>query len=162
MKLFILALASATLLVNSPASAQEAAQEAVKEAVTQEQAQAESPADPTYDERIALAKKMHELRPVREQVEQAINQYAQTRPQGERESFKSTMRNVFNMRALEKISIDAYAETFTAPELSAMVEYYSKPEAISAGEKFDNYAGIVYPEIVRMLDRAAIRVRTGE
>jgi len=153
MKLFILALTAATLLVGVPSIAQEAAKE---------EAQVEAPADPTYDERIALAKKMHELRPVREQVEQAINQYAQTRPQGERESFKSTMRNVFNMRALEKISIDAYAETFTAPELSAMVEYYSKPEAISASDKFGNYAGIVYPEIVRMLDRAAIRVRTGE
>lgn len=153
MKLFILALATATLLMNAPSFAQEAAKE---------EAQVEAPTDPTYDERIVLAKKMHELRPVREQVEQAINRYSQTRPEGERESFKSTMRNVFNMRALEKISIDAYAETFTAKELSAMVEYYSKPEATSASEKFDNYAGIVYPEIVRMLDRAAIRVRTGE
>ncbi len=152
MKLFILAFAATTLFMNSPVIAQEGTEET----------KAEAPADPTFDERVELAKKMHELRPVREQVEQAINQYAQSRPQGERESFRSTMRNVFNMKALEKISVDAYVETFTAPELRAMVDYYSKPEAISASEKFGNYANLVYPEIVRMLDRAAIRVRTGE
>ena len=118
--------------------------------------------DPTYDERRQLAAKMHELRPVRDQVEMAIDQYAQSRPASERESFKVAMRNVFNVKALEKISVDAYAETFTVKELRAMVEYYSKPEAISASDKFSDYANIVYPEIVRMLDRAAIRVKTGQ
>lgn len=118
--------------------------------------------DASYDERMELAKKMHELRPVRAQVEEAINQYANTRPQNERESFKSAMRNVFNIKALEKISLDAYVDTFTVEELRAMVEYYSKPEAKSASLKFNNYAAILYPEIMRMLDRAAIRLRTGE
>lgn len=118
--------------------------------------------DVSYEERMALAKKMHELRPVREQVEEAINQYANTRPVEERESFKSAMRNVFNIKALEKISLDAYVETFTVEELRAMVEYYSKPEAKSASEKINNYAAILYPELMRMLDRAAIRVRTGK
>ena len=149
-RLFLLPLAVFTLMVQMPAFAEdEAAAPAVAE-------------DPTYEERIALATKMHELRPVREQVDHAIAQYAQSRPEGERESFKSAMRNVFNIKALEKISIDAYAETFTVEELRAMVEYYSKPEAISASDKLNSYAAIVYPEIVRMLDRAAIRVRTGE
>ena len=118
--------------------------------------------DPTYDERIELATKMHELRPVRAQVDGAIEQYALTRPESERISFKSAMRNVFNIKALEKISIDAYAETFTVEELRAMVEYYSKPEARSASDKINAYAEIVYPEIIRMLDRAAIRLKTGE
>lgn len=85
-----------------------------------------------------------------------------SRPEGERETFKTAMRNVFNVTALEKISTDAYAESFTVEELRAMVEYYSKPEAISATEKFQNYANIVYPEIMRMLDRAAIRIKTGQ
>ena len=118
--------------------------------------------DLTYEQRIVLATKMHELRPVRAQIDHAIAQYAQTRPEAERASFTTAMRNVFNVKALEKISIDAYAETFTLEELEAMVEYYSKPEARSASDKIGAYSAIVYPEIMRMLDRAAIRVKTGE
>ncbi|MFK7839012.1 MAG: hypothetical protein AB8B83_01670 [Bdellovibrionales bacterium] len=153
MKYLIVSLLSIGLLVSHQAVAQE--QDA--------SAEISAPAlDPTFEERVKLAKKMHELRPVRAQVEQAINQYAQVRPQAERETFKTAMRNVFNVKALEKISVDAYADTFTVEELRAMVEYYSKPEAISASNKFSDYANIVYPEIVRMLDRAAIRVKTGQ
>lgn len=117
--------------------------------------------DATYAQRLELAKKMHELRPVSEQVNTAIDQYAQTQPENQREAFKTAMHSVLNTKALEKISVDAYADTFTLPELEAMVEYYSKPEARSASDKFDDYAKIVYPEIVQMLDRAAMRVKTG-
>lgn len=113
------------------------------------------------DRRRALAEQMHKFRPVREQINRAIDQYAQTQAPNQREGFKTAMRNVLNYRALEKISTDAYAETFTLKELEAMVEYYSKPEARSASDKFDAYAGIVFPEITRMLDKALIRVRTG-
>lgn len=155
MKYLILSLLSISLFVSHHTLAQEQGQDTP--------AETSAPAeDPTYEERVELAKKMHELRPVREQVEQAINQYAQVRPQQERETFKTAMRNVFNIKALEKISVDAYADTFTVEELRSMVEYYSKPEAISASNKFSDYANLVYPEIVRMLDRAAIRVKTGQ
>jgi len=159
MKYLLTALIACAFMVASPSSAQDS------EPATQEsnaEMMAEIAKDPTYEERMKLASKMHELRPVRDQVELAINQYANSRPQNERESFKTAMRNVFNIKALEKISTDAYAETFTVQELRAMVEYYSKPEAASASNKFSDYAGIVYPEIIRMLDRAAIRVKTGE
>jgi hypothetical protein len=66
-----------------------------------------------------------------------------------------------NYEALEKISIDAMAETYTVAELEAMNEYYSKPEAKSAQPKYSNYANKVFPEITRMLDEAVMRVRTG-
>ena len=154
MKYSILALATLLLFIQLPAHAQEA--EAPSEVV--------SPVadDPTYAERLELAEKMHELNPVRSQVYGAIDQFALRRPAEEREAFKSSMRNVFNIKALEKISVDAYAATFTVEELRAMVEYYSKPEAKSAGEKLANYNALVYPELMRMLDRAAMRIRTGK
>jgi len=158
MKRLLAVLITITMLSNAPSFAQD---EAKSDDTTQAQASAEA-VNVTYDERVELAKQMHELRPVRDQVEGAINQYAQTRPPAERESFKTAMRNVFNVKALEKISVDAYAETFTVEELRAMVEYYSKPEARSASAKTAQYGAIVYPEIVRMLDRAAIRLRAGE
>ncbi len=117
--------------------------------------------DPDYARKLELSQKMHEFRPVADQVNGAIDRYAETQVPSERETFKTAMRNVFNYKALEKISIDAYVETFSLPELEAMVEYYSKPEARSASEKFDQYAAIVYPEIVKMMDKAAMRVKTG-
>lgn len=156
MKLFILALATITVFLGAPSFAQDTAD--TPKAVEAE----DTSQDATYDERVTLAKEMIKIRPVREQVESAINQYAQTRPPAERDSFKTAMRNVFNIKALEKISTDAYVDTFTVQELRSMVEYYSKPEAKSATEKFGDYAGIVYPEIIRMLDRAAIRLKAGE
>lgn len=142
MKYLISALVVLILAFNLPAIAQEG--------------------DSAIDKRIELAEKMHELRPTRDQVYTAIDQFAQSRPEAERDGFKAAMRNAFNVKTLEKISINAYAETYTVEELEAMVEYYSKPAAISAAAKSEDYASIVYPEIIRMLDRAAMRVRTGK
>ena len=112
--------------------------------------------------RYELAREMHKLRPTRDQVYAAIDQMAQAQPESEREAFRTAMRNILNYEAIEKISIDAMAETYSEKELTAMVEYYSKPEALSAAQKDPQYAQKVYPEIVRMLDQAMMRVRTGK
>ena len=53
------------------------------------------------------------------------------------------------------------AEIYTLPELEAMVEYYSKPEAKSAAEKQEAYQDKVGPEITKMLDKALMEMRTG-
>ena len=113
--------------------------------------------------RVELSKQWHKLMPVpvREQVNAAIDQSAQSQPENTREIFKANMKNALNYDALEKISIDAMAETYSATELEAMVEYYSKPEAKSAQAKYDAYANKVFPEIRRMLDQALMRARTG-
>ena len=118
-------------------------------------------ADPDLNAKLALAKKMHELRPTKDQVYAAIDQIAQSQPVAQRDAFVQAMRGVLNYQAIEKISIDAMAETYTLPELQAMVDYYSKPEAISAAAKDQAYGQKVYPEIMRMLDAAMMKVRTG-
>lgn len=111
--------------------------------------------------RAALAKKIHDLRPTRDQVYTAIDQAAAAQPPDEREAFRTAMRNVLNYKAIEKISIDSMVEVYTEGELQAMYDFYSKPEAKTAGAKDDLYTGKVYPEIMRMLDEAMMRVRTG-
>lgn len=119
-------------------------------------------ADDGFEARLEIAKQIQEVRPVKEQVDNAIEQYLSTQvapPQ--RESYRRALQKVVSYRALEKISADAYAETFTEEELSAMYEYYKKPESISAAKKVPQYTAIVLPEIARMLDRAMMRVRTG-
>jgi hypothetical protein len=115
------------------------------------------------ERRIELAKEWHKIMPVsvRQQIDTAIDQVAQSQPEDSREVFKANMKSVLNYEALEKISIDAMAETYTVAELEAMNEYYSKPEAKSAQPKYSNYANKVFPEITRMLDEAVMRVRTG-
>ncbi|MGH1399089.1 MAG: hypothetical protein ACRBCT_07740 [Alphaproteobacteria bacterium] len=110
---------------------------------------------------LELAQKMHEFRPVAGQVEGAVEQFAQRQPEAQRAAFKTAMLSVLNVEALEKKSVQAYVDTFTLPELEAMVEYYAKPEARSASDKFNDYAAIIYPEIIKMLDSAAMRVKTG-
>ena len=108
-----------------------------------------------------LAKEMNEYRPVQDQVEIAIDQIAQQFPDGDRAAFKSFMRNHLDFQAIEKISVDAMADTFTVEELKAMVEYYAKPEARSASEKLQGYQEKVSPEIIRMIDKVMMKARTG-
>lgn len=113
------------------------------------------------DRRIELAKQWHQYISVRDQVDAAIEQAAQGQPEKDREAFKSAMRSALNYQALEKISVDALVDTYTEAELQAMVDYNSKPEAQSARKKEPEYAKKVYPEIVRMLDKAMMQARTG-
>lgn len=119
-------------------------------------------ADEGFKTRLEIARKIQGVRPVRDQVDNAVEQYLQSRvPPQQRESYRRALQNAVSYKALEKISVDAYAETFTEKELSSMLEYYQKPESISAARKVPQYSNIILPEIVRMLDRAMMRVRTG-
>lgn len=126
--------------------------------MAQEEA-ASSEAD--FAERLVLAEQMEDLRPIKTPVDKAIETYVQGVAPDQQETYRNALRNVLNYAALKKISVDSYAETFTKAELQAMVDYYSKPEAVSAADKSDDYAAMVYPEIVRMLDKAMMRIRTG-
>ena len=121
----------------------------------------ESDQQADFERRLELAEQLQEFRPAREQVDNAIDQYVSRISPQRRETYRAALKNILNYKALERISIDAYADVFTAEELTAMVEYYSKPEARSAADKFDEYGAQVYPEIVRMLDQAMIRAKTG-
>lgn len=114
-----------------------------------------------FERRHEIATEMHKLRPAKDQVDAAIETVSRKLPQAQRETFKMSMRNALNYNAIEKVSINAMAETFTLAELEAMLEYNKKPEAISANQKFDDYQKKVGPEIVRMIDKAMMRVRTG-
>lgn len=116
----------------------------------------------SLERRLELATKMHSFRSSRELVDNAITQVAnQSYAPGEREAFITAMHSILNYKVLEKIAIDAMAEIYTEKELEAMVEYYSKPEAISASDKTEEYYERVVPEITKIIDKAMMRVRTG-
>lgn len=127
----------------------------------EQQAAAPSADEAALQRRLELATEIQELRPAKERIESAIERYTARIEPAKREVYRSALRNVFNYKALEKISIDAYADIYTEDELKAMLEYYRKPESKTAAEKTGQYADRVYPEIIRMLDRAMMRVKTG-
>lgn len=115
----------------------------------------------TLAKRLELAQKMHEIRPTRDQVDNAIRRASESVPAKDKEAFIAAMSTILNYKAIERISIDAMAEVYTVAELEAMIEYYSKPEAKSATSKVRDWAAIVQPEINRIIDKAMMRVRTG-
>jgi|GEM_PF-5610078 len=115
-----------------------------------------------FERKVELATKMHMFRPSKTQVDIAIAQIASRYPLTQAESFKSAMRRILNYKAIEKISIDAMVETYSTAELEAMVEYYAKPEAQSAAEKYQSYAGKVQPELIKMIDKAMMRLKAAE
>jgi hypothetical protein len=123
-----------------------------------------APAEPADDNaaRTELAIKMHEIWPVGTRVEEAIKMVAQNIPEGEREAFKARMRKAIDQKTLEQESVAAMAKTFTADELKAMVTFYGSPEGRSISAKTDDYMKILQPVMVKMLDGALLKMRTGE
>ncbi len=127
-----------------------------------EAAKAELEDETTLAAKIALAKKIHQIRPTRVQVDSAVKRASLSLPERDRGNFVNAMKSVLNYNAIEKISIDAMVRTYTLVELTSMEEYYSKPEAKSATQKTLFWASEVQPEIVRMIDKAMMRIRTGQ
>lgn len=158
MRILLILLSFTVLTVGGFSAGAFAQEEAAAEGATQESTAKDAE---DFEQRYAIAREMHKLRPVRTQVDNAIETVANRLPPAQRENFRMSMKNVLNYNAIEKVSINAMAETFTLAELEAMLEYNKKPEAISANEKFGDYQAKVGPEIVRMIDKAMMRVRTG-
>lgn len=112
-------------------------------------------------ERLALSKEYHKLRPVKPQVDQAIEVVAKQLPEVDRKVFTARIKQALNYKAIETFSVEAMAEIFTVDEFKAMISYYSKPEAQSAAEKLPQYQQKMGPEIIKMLDRQLMEMRTG-
>ncbi len=144
---------------NDEQKVQDAHLSAVEKGIAE--AEAELLDDDLLRKKLSLAKKMHKIRPTSEQVDSAVARASLGLPVRDRENFVMSMRSILNYNAIEKISIDAMVSTYTLVELKSMVEYYSKPEAQSASKKIFFWGGKVQPEIVNMIDKAMMRLRTG-
>lgn len=114
-----------------------------------------------YDQRLALAQELHKVLPAMDQVNRAIEKIAKTLPEDDQDKFRDRMEAAIDAEKIEKTSINAMAEVFSAEELQVMIAYYSKPEAKSISEKMPVYQSLVQPEITKMLDAALLALRTG-
>ncbi len=127
-----------------------------------EQAKSELDDEKILARKMELAKEMHKIRPTRNQVDAAVLRASFAFPRSEQAKFINAMSSMLNYNAIERISIDAMLETYTLKELESMVEYYSKPEAKSASMKVSHWAELVQPEVTNMIDKAMMRIRTGQ
>lgn len=153
---FVLSLALLSLLA-APAMAQEDGTPVSADDVVA--APASSDAD--GDQRLALATRMHEIWPVSTRVEEAIDLMAENVPDGERDSFKTKMRRAIDKSELERESVTAMAAVYTEAELQAMVQFYGSAEGRSISAKTDDYMKLLEPIMVKMLDSALLKLRTG-
>lgn len=117
--------------------------------------------DPDYVQKVELAKKMHQIRPAKAQVQEAIDQVSRNLSPIERDKFIKMVDKAFDYAKLEKLSLDTMVETFTVAELQKMVDYFGSPEAKSIAQKLPKYQEKIQPEIIRMMDAAMIVDRTG-
>ncbi len=111
--------------------------------------------------RLKLSKEIHDLKPVKPRIDKTIDSISKKLKESDQRSFAATVKRILNYKIIETSSINAMAEIYTAAELAAMLEYYKKPEAISAAEKQEEYQEKVSPEITKMLDKALMEMRTG-
>ena len=136
-------------------------QESVEEEVLSDDATAES-SENLQEIKRSLAQRMHDLRPTRDQVREAVKTISVNLPENEREVFLNHVLESVDFNQLEQQSVNAMIEVFTMEELERMVAYFSTPEAKSISEKMPLYNGIVQPKIIQMLDNALLEMRTGQ
>jgi hypothetical protein len=114
-------------------------------------------------QKLELSKQMVEIRPVKHQVESAINRYIEAYTPNASETNRSAIRakllELINVKSLEQTAIDAYAETFTLEELEAMVAYFSSPLGRAAAGKQKDLNAKIAPDIIEMIDRALMSYR---
>ena len=124
-------------------------------------AQEEAKQDASQQERLQLAEKINEVNPVARQIEASLLRVAAEWNLSEKEKFKREMLAAMDIKAIEKTSAKAMADTFTKEELNVLLEYYSHPETAKIVEKMPLFQGMIQPGISREIDRALMKLRTG-
>ena len=141
-------------------AAQTRAQTEIEKSLAKAKAELDDP--DILAKKVALAKNMHDIRPTSAQVDSAVYRASLGLQPSDRQNFMTAMKGMLNYNAIERISMDAMVETYTLLELESMVEYYSKPEAKSASDKVPFWASKIQPEIANMIDKAMMRLKTGQ
>lgn len=137
--------------------------EVVDEVATEEKAPIKDiEADDNYEERLTLARQMHEIWPIRVKVESALDRIAEQIEGPQRLRFKAAMRQAIKFEALEQGSIDAMADIFTAKELDAMIAFYGSKEGRSVSYKTSDYESAIEPLLIKMIDKAILDTKLGK
>ncbi len=117
--------------------------------------------DGDYEVRLKLSQKMHEIWPMRQKIENALDLVSERIPEKDRLSFKAAMRKSIKFDALEETSIDAMADIFTEKELKKMIDFYGSKEGRSVSYKTSDYEKALQPMMIKMLDKALLNAKMG-
>lgn len=112
--------------------------------------------------RLDLAGKMHEIWPIRTRVESALESISKNFPEEKQTEAKAALRKAINFDLLEEESIKAMAQTFTAEELKAMIEFYGSDNGKAISAKTQDYEEALRPVMTKMIDGAMLDLRTGQ
>lgn len=164
----ILAFSTAPVVAQEAAVAAEPAKESMVDKALQmlkDKGEKERAVKPIKDadpkELLALSKQMHEIWPMRQKVESALDSIAERLPEKDRVTFKGTMRRSIDFDALEAASIDAMADIFSEKELKKMIDFYGSKEGRSVSHKTGDYEKALQPLMIKMMDKAFLNAKLG-
>ncbi|MDY0029316.1 MAG: DUF2059 domain-containing protein [Pseudobdellovibrionaceae bacterium] len=113
----------------------------------------------TMEERLALARELHDIRRVKERILKDIDAISRSVPALEREDFKIFIETNMDFDDLEQKSIRYAAETFTVAELKAMIAYFGSDIGKSAEAKSEAYGQRLGKDIQAQIDKALMAAK---
>ncbi len=113
-------------------------------------------------ERMRLSRELHDVRRIRDRIDDTIEAISKTMPDKDREDFMTYMSATMNFDRLEELSITYAAETYTASELQAMIAYFGSADGQSAEAKGGDYAAKISKDIEKEIDAAMLAVKLKE
>ena len=117
---------------------------------------------PDMAERMRLSRELHDVRQIRRKIDDMVESMSKTMPEQDREDFMTYMSASLNYDKLEAASIKSAAETYTVPELQAMIAYFGSPDGQSAEAKGDEYVEKISKDIMKEVDGAMLAVKLKE
>lgn len=110
-------------------------------------------------ERVRLSKDLHDIRHVRDRINDTIKSAADIVPEADRADFETYVQTHVDYDALEAKSIQYAAEVYTAPELRAMIAYFGSPDGQSAEAKGELFADKIGKDVTKEIDAAILAAK---
>lgn len=112
------------------------------------------------NKRLELAKKYSEVVPVSTDIANAIDEMVTQVPVDQRALFRSILERSIKAERVQTASELALAETFTAPELEKLIEFYATAEGKSIKQKMPQYQEKLQPILQSMVQDAVQNLRS--
>ena len=96
---------------------------------------------------MTAAKRYAAVMPIEEMVRDSAQIMAQSISEKDREKFVEIMSNDFEIKELERATLDSMVKHFTVRELDALTKFYGSPEGQSVKKKFCEYMADIMPLI---------------
>jgi len=110
-------------------------------------------------ERTKLAVELNDVMHIRDKITADIENYSRKIPSEQRDYYTRYIQLKVDYDKLEDLSVTYTAETFTVPELRAMLAYYGSSEGQSAEAKASGYQGKMSKDVQKEIDAALMAAK---